>query len=119
MLIRQNVGLIKIIGNKYYSIACGIVIKLLLSAENGLPNIENEPELNNLEDDIFAIYETDWNAIVSTIVTTAGFKEFVPYTKNVDEFNFRLENLKIKYPKYELTSYNRKDENWETHKSFK
>ena len=38
--------------------------------------------------------------------------------KNVEEFNLRLEKLKAKYPKYELTSYNRKDENWETYKSF-
>ncbi len=119
MLIRKNVGLEKIAGNINYTMSCGIAFKLLFPDENGLPNSTNEPELNNLEDDIFEIYETDLNAIVSTIITTSGFREFLLYSKNVEEFNLRLEKLKIKYPQYELTSYNRKDENWETYKSFK
>ena len=119
MLIRKNTGLTKIAGNKNYSMSCGIAFKLLFPDENGLPNIGNEPELNDLEDDIFEIYETDLNSIVATIITTSGFREFVLYSKNVEEFNLRLEKLKTKYPKYELTSYNRKDENWETYKSFK
>jgi hypothetical protein len=118
MLIRKNSGLDKIAGNTNYSMSCGIAFKLLFPDENGLPNIGNEPELNDLEDDIFETYETDLNSIVAAIITTSGFREFVLYTKNVKEFNLRLEKLKTKYPKYELTSYNRKDENWETYKSF-
>jgi hypothetical protein len=118
MLIRKNSGLDKIAGNTNYSMSCGIAFKLLFPDENGLPNIGNEPELNDLEDHIFETYETDLNSIVATIITTSGFREFVLYTKNVEEFNLRLEKLKAKYPKYELTSYNRKDENWETYKSF-
>lgn len=118
MLIRKNAGLEQIAGNKNYSVSCGIAFKLLFPDENGLPNIENEPELNDLEDDIFEIYETDLNSIVATIITTSGFREFVLYTKNSEEFNVRLQKLQSKYPKYELTSYNRKDENWGTYKSF-
>lgn len=119
MLIRKNVGLEKIAGNKNYSMSCGIAFKLLFPDENGFSDIENEPELNKLEDDIFEIFETDLNSIVSTIITTSGFREFVLYTKNVDEFNLRLDKLKDKYQQYELTSYNQNDQNWSTYKSFK
>ncbi|GEP52825.1 hypothetical protein FNO01nite_34970 [Flavobacterium noncentrifugens] len=119
MLIRKNDGLNQIAGNINYSTSCGIAFKLLRPDEKGLPNAESEPELNDLEDDIFEIFENDLNSIVSTVITTSGFREYVLYSKNVDEFNSRLEKLQAKYQKYELTSYNRKDEGWETFKSFK
>jgi Family of unknown function (DUF695) len=119
MLIRKNTGLNKIAGNRNYSMSCGIAFKLLFPDGNGLPNIEKEPELDNLEDDIFEMYETDLNSIIATIITTSGFREFVLYSKDVKEFNLRLEELRIKYPQYGITSYYKKDENWETYKSFK
>ena len=86
---------------------------------DGLPDIENEPELDNLEDDIFDFLESDFNSIVPITITTSGFREFVIYTKDLAEFNVRLEKLKKKYPKYELTTYNKTDQNWNTYKSFK
>ncbi|TGD56532.1 DUF695 domain-containing protein [Flavobacterium humi] len=119
MLIRKNVGCDKIAGNKNYSISCGIAFKLLFPAENGFPDVESEPELNNLEDDIFDFFETDLNSIVPLVITTSGFKEYVLYTKDVNEFKIRLEKLKAKYKQYELTSYNESDKNWKTYKSFK
>jgi len=119
MLIRKNVGLDKIAGKENYSTNCGIAFKFLFPDENGLPDIENEPELDDLEDDIFEIYETDLNSIVSIIITTSGFREFVLYTKDVEEFYVRLNKLKEKYHQYEFTSYKQSDENWGTYKSFK
>jgi len=118
MLIRKNVGLDKIAGNRNYSISCGIAFELLFPDENGLPIIENEPELNNLEDEIFQIYESDLNSIVALIITTSGFREFVLYTKDAKEFMTRLKELKSKYNQYELTNYTQKDKNWSTYNSF-
>jgi len=118
MIIRINDALAQIAGHEDYSINCGIAFKLLFPSGNGLPNIEMEPELNNLEDDIFDMYELDLNAIVSNIITTSGFREYVLYTKNVIEFNARLITLQEKYKQYELTSYTKKDKPWKTYKSF-
>ena len=118
MFVRKNNACDKIAGNKNYSTNCGIAFKLLSPNADGLPDIENEPELNNLEDDIFDIFESDLNSIVPIVITTSGFREFVIYTKNLAEFNTRLEKLKQKYPKYELTTYNKSDQNWNTYKSF-
>lgn len=118
MFVRKNNACDKIAGNKNYSTNCGIAFKLLSPNADGLPDIENEPELNNLEDDIFDIFESDLNSIVPIVITTSGFREFVIYTKNLAEFNIRLEKLKQKYPKYELTTYNKSDQNWNTYKSF-
>lgn len=86
MLIRKNVGCDKIAGIKNYSISCGIAFKLLSPTENGFSDIENEPELNNLEKDIFDFFEADLNSIVPLVITTSGFKEYVLYTKDVNEF---------------------------------
>ena len=118
MLIRKNVGCEKIAGNKNYSTGCGIAFQLKFPDENGLPNTEKEPELNNLEDDIFEIFENDLNSIVPIVITTSGFREYVIYTKDLSEFQNRLSKLKEKYKQYELTTYNKNDENWKTYKSF-
>ena len=118
MLIRKNVGCDKIAGNKNYSTSCGIAFELKFPDENGLPNAEKEPELNTLEDDIFEIFEKDLNSIVPIVITTSGFREYVIYTKDLSEFQNRLSKLKEKYKQYELTSYNKNDENWKTYKSF-
>lgn len=119
MLVRKNVACDRIAGNKNYSTSCGIAFKLLSPNSDGLPDIENEPELDNLEDDIFDFFESDLNSIVPIVITTSGFREFVIYTKDLAEFNVRLEKLKQKYPKYELTTHNKPDQNWKTYKSFK
>ncbi|WP_275316727.1 DUF695 domain-containing protein [Tenacibaculum bernardetii] len=119
MFVRKNVACDKIAGNKNYSTNCGIAFKMLSPNADGLPDIENEPELDNLEDDIFDFLESDFNSIVPITITTSGFREFVIYTKDLAEFNVRLEKLKKKYPKYELTTYNKTDQNWNTYKSFK
>ena len=119
MFIRKNVACDKIAGNNNYPMSCGIAFKLLSPTKDGLPDIENEPELNSLEDDIFDFFESDLNSIIPIMVTTSGFREFVLYTKDIDEFNIRLEKLTQKYPKYELTTYNKPDKKWNTYKSFK
>jgi hypothetical protein len=118
MYVRKNVACDQIAGNKEYFTNCGIAFKLLSPNADGLPDIEIEPELDNLEDDIFDFFESDLNSIVPIVITTSGFREFVIYTKDLTEFKIRLEKLKQKYPKYELTTYNKTDQNWNTYKSF-
>ncbi|WP_339701407.1 DUF695 domain-containing protein [uncultured Roseivirga sp.] len=119
MLVRKNLACNRIAGNKNYPTSCGIAFKLLSPNADGLPDIENEPELDNLEDDIFDFLQSDLNSIVPIVITTSGFKEFVIYTKDFAEFEVRLKKLKLKYPKYQLTTYNKPDQNWNTYKSFK
>ncbi len=77
MFIRKNVACDKIVGNNNYPTSCGIAFKLLSPTKDGLPDIENEPELNSLEDDIFDFFESDLNSIIPIMVTTSGFREFV------------------------------------------
>jgi len=119
MIIRKNVGLEKIAGNIHYAMSCGIGFEFLFPDENGFPDLQKEPELHQLEKDVFETYEKDLNAIVAMVITSAGFKEFILYTKDVDEFNLRLEQLKVKYQQYTLTCYNQNDANWTTFKSIK
>ncbi len=119
MLVRKNVGCDPIAGNKDYGVGCGIAFKFLHPTEDGFPQIEKEPELNNLEDDLFDLFEKDLNLIIPVIITTSGFREFVLYTKDVKEFQQRFEKLKENYKQYNLTSYSKPDPEWNTHESFK
>ena len=119
MLIRKNTGCDNFIGNKNYSTSCGIAFKFLHPDTNELPDVAKEPELNNLEDDLFNIFQTDLNSIVAIVITTSGFREYVLYTTDKKEFEVRLLKLQEKYKQYELTSYDKPDKDWTTYKSFK
>jgi hypothetical protein len=119
MIVRKNIGCDTIAGNADYPNRCGIAFEILFPDENGLPSFEKEPEIDNIENDIFEIFESDLNSITPIIITTSGFREFVLYTKDVEEFNTRLEKMKLKYPKYQFTNYTENDKNWSTYKSFK
>ncbi|WP_029274577.1 DUF695 domain-containing protein [Pedobacter borealis] len=119
MIVRKNVGCDKIAGHKAYTTNCGIAFNLLAPTADGLPNFELEPSLNKLEDDIFETLEFDFNSVIPIVITTSGFREFVIYTKDINKFEEGLENIKSKYPRYELTSFNKPDPGWKTYKSFK
>ncbi|MEZ2442777.1 DUF695 domain-containing protein [Chitinophaga sp. RCC_12] len=118
MIVRKNLGCEKIAGHSEYTTSCGIAFKILLPSAEGLPNFDLEPSLNEMEDDIFDILESDLNSIVPIVITTSRFREFVIYTKDLNEFQKRLESLRSKYSQYELTSFSKPDPNWRTYKSF-
>lgn len=118
MLIRKNNGCEKFVADKRYSVRCGIALKFLLPTDNGLPQIQKETALYNIEEDIFKIFQSDLNFIVTLIITTSGFREYVLYTSDVNKFEIRFVALKVKYPEYTMSSYSEKDEGWATYKSF-
>jgi len=118
MLVRKNAGCDTIAGNRDYFTSCGIAFKLLSPNAEGLPDIKSEPALNDIEDDIFDSFESDLNSIIPLVISTSGFREFVAYTKDLAEFEKRLNALRKRYPDYELSTYNKPDSNWETYKSF-
>ncbi len=118
MLIRKNSGYDKMAGNKFYPMRCGIALKFLYPNTNGLPQIYKEPDLDKLEDDIFSIFQTNLNSLVTLVITTSGFREYVLYTKDVKKFEIGLEQLKAKYTQYTITSYSKMDENWSTYKLY-
>ena len=118
MVVKKNGGCELLVGNKNFSTVCGISFKLLKPNAHGLPDIENEPELDQLEDAIFETFQSDLTAIVPIVISTSGFKEFVIYTKNVGNFTPRFQQLKAQFPNYIMTSYHKPDPNWNVYKSF-
>jgi len=118
MLVRKNNGYNQIAGNKTYPTRCGIALKFLYPNANGLPQIQKEPNLDKLEDDILSIFQSDLNSLVTVIITTSGFREYILYTKDVKIFEKGIEQLKAKYTEYTITSYSQLDESWSTYKSF-
>jgi hypothetical protein len=92
---------------------------LLFPKEDGLPDFEKEPEINSLEDEMFTLFQEDLNSIIPLIISTSGFREFVLYTKDLDEFILRFKKLQDCYRQYSLTSYQVADAEWKTYHSFK
>lgn len=117
MIIRKLNQTDSIIGNSEYSINCGIAFKLLFPNENGLPEIEKEPELYDLEDFLIELFNDVNNTIIVGIITTSGFKEFVFYVKNQEVFYKKLYKLRMKYNQYIFTEYCRFDPSWDNYYS--
>lgn len=118
MFVRKNNGCDTFAGNKNYSIRCGIALKFLFPTSNGLPQVDKEPDLEKLEEDIFEIFQSDLNSLVTIVITTSGFREYVLYTNDVKKFEKRLKTLKAKYSQYTIQSYSEKDKEWSIFKSY-
>jgi Family of unknown function (DUF695) len=112
MIVRKNDGCKSIAGHKDYPFRCGIAFKFNKPEENGLPSPDENPDLNVLEDSIFDTYENDLSAIVTLIITTSGFREFVLYSKTSATFNEKMKELQSLNPKYNLTTYCELDKDW-------
>ena len=117
MFVRKNDGCKNIAGHKDYPFRCGIAFELNKPTENGLPSSEENHELNDLEDRIFELYQNDLSGIVTLIITTSGFREYVLYSKSSATFNEKLKQLCSLNTNYNLTSYCELDRNWSQFKS--
>ncbi len=83
--------------NKTYPINCGIVFKLLSPRKNGLPNLEAEPRLKELEQEIFETFESDFQSIIPVIISTSGVRQYIMYTNNLEEYHTRLNRIRVKF----------------------
>jgi hypothetical protein len=119
MLIRKNALNDSIIAHKSYNVRCGIAFEIKHPNDNGMPQMEKEPELNAMEDQIFDSFEKDQNSIIALILTTSGFREFVVYTKDINDFERNLKVLRQNFAQYELTSYHESDPGWKLYKNYR
>jgi len=90
----------------------------LYPRENGLPNLQSEPRLKELEQEIFNVFELDLQSIVPVIVSTSGVRQYIMYTNDLEEYSIRLDKLRSKFTEYNFITCSDTDINWETYQSF-
>jgi hypothetical protein len=105
-------------GNSNWSIRAGIAFSFIVTSDNGFPVPSETERLNQLEDDIFNIFQKNNNSIITIVVTTSGFREYMMYTNNKSIFNQDFQLMLEKYPEYHLTTYFEEDKEWLAFKSF-
>lgn len=118
IIIRKNGGLSVIKDRSYYSTRTGISFKFKTNKGDGFPKQSETQQLYQIEDDIFDVFQTDTKAIVSVILTTNGFREFVIYSSSL-EWSIRcFSQLKANKSGYELTTYSEEDKGWVVYESY-
>ncbi len=93
MIIRRNFGVKKIKGKGYFNLCSGISFKLLIQTQNGLQSKEENEYLNTLENKIFEYFDNNKNFVVTVILSTSGFKEYIIYHNEECNFIQHFNNL--------------------------
>jgi hypothetical protein len=117
MIIRLNTGVKSIVGQAPYVYRIGIAVPLLQPQENKMPSPKENLDFNNIEDEIYNLFEKNNEAYVCAIITTNGMKEYLIYSSTDLNINKNIEILKSKFSKYEFQNYVQKDSNWDVYKS--
>jgi hypothetical protein len=85
VIVRFNSSAKQWIGHKALAIRLGFAIPLNAPNDGGLPNPEENQQLNDVEDAILREVDVNAKGIYAFVVTTGTMKEFVFYiTENVD-----------------------------------
>jgi hypothetical protein len=117
LIARVNTWAKEILGHPEFPYRVGIAVPFLSPQADGLPTKEENFGFNEIEDEIFDLFQKDNEAIVCVIITTSGMREFLIYssTKEVDE---KVNQLKSKFSKYDFQSYVQEDKKWDGYKEW-
>lgn len=98
----------------------GIAVPFLAPTEHGLPGDQDTAGLNELEDALVPLFEHDGNALLVTVITTQGMREFVLYSKDPRESHARFEKLKASVSSgHEVQLMIQPDPEWKTYARFR
>lgn len=102
---------------KEYPINCILAFKLQLPREDGLPNLMKEPRLKKLDNELFEVFESDMQAVISAIITTQGVRQYILYLKDLEEFTQRFSRIQFLFKEYRIMTCNEFDPYWQNYYS--
>ena len=118
MSIRINQGLESVIGHKDLQHQAGITVAILNPMKNGLPNNEEEIQLQKIEEIIASELKEMGIAVFAAVVTTGGTREFIFYTGNPKTVETSFKILTGKVYTHTLKLNIQKDKKWLVYKQF-
>jgi len=119
MIVRRNDGISIIAGKGYLNFRSGISYEFRIQTENGQQSTDEEAKIYEIEDKIFASFDNNEDSVVSLIITTGGFKEYVIYHNKQCRFPEKLEAIQSLFGEYRLTRYTEEDKKWGLYAQFK
>lgn len=118
MFIRINTGLQETAGKPPFGYRFGVAVPLHSPGDDGLPISSEFEQLNSIEDELSATFESSGATVLAVIFTTSGFREFVFYTSVPHEIPPAMQPLNARITTHKLQFYVRPDPNWEVYNSF-
>ena len=118
MSIRINQGLEEVIGYKDLQHQAGITVAILNPLKNGLPNNEEEIQLQKIEEIIASELKEKGIAVFAAVVTTGGTREFIFYTGKPKAVETSFKILTGKVYTHTLHLNIQKDKKWLVYKQF-
>lgn len=79
---------------------------------SGMPSNELSDEMRIFEDRIVDVLEGDFSGILVATITGGGYREWVFYTKSVDDFAKKLHNMPQNAEPYPIQIETKEDLNW-------
>lgn len=112
LIVRFNTGYRDLGRVASYDHQVGVAVPLRAPEPTGLPSAEEDAQLGDLEDSICASLEAEAESLLVAIVTGAGMKELVFYTRAPDGVRQRLELLRESVTSHEIHLMIQPDKDW-------
>ncbi len=118
MIVRRNDSAKQISSNPEFMYRIGFAIPLLAPNETGLPSNEEMATLNHIEDELSSQLEKEKISIQVLSLTTNGMREYVYYTKDLRIVEKVINDVRSKFPSYEIQFYVEEDKKWSVYREF-
>lgn len=117
LFVRVNTWAKEILGHPEFPYRVGIAVPFLSPQADGLPTKEENFDFNEIEDEIFNLFQKENEAIVCVIIITSGMCEFLICSSN-REIDEKVNQLKSKFSKYNFQNYVSEDKKWDGYKEW-
>jgi Family of unknown function (DUF695) len=118
MFLRINTGLRDLAAKPPFGHRFGVALPLHSPGVDGLPIASESEQLNGIEDELSATFESSGMTVLAVVITTSGFREFVFYTSVPHEIPPAMEPLKNRITTHKLQFYVQPDPDWGGYVSF-
>lgn len=118
MFIRRNDSAKQLLGHPEYIYRAGFAVPFLNPNADGLPTNEEAEILNSIEDELSLKMESNRDGLLTLVITTNGFREFVFYTKRPDMVKDIVSLVQSKFNLHKIQFYIEEDNKWAVYKQF-
>ena len=118
MIVRRNDSAKQLTGHPEYIYRAGFAIPLLNPTSDGLPTNEETTILNLIEDELSLNMEANQDGLLTLVITTSGFREFVFYTRKPNDMQSIALSLSSKFAPHKVQSYVSEDKKWDVYRQY-
>lgn len=116
IVLRINDGAASLAGSVHYRYQVGVAIPFIAPREDGLPTNDEAERLNVIEDLLCPCMTDNRDGILTVVVTTSGMREFVFYSRNVDQVKDAFEHVRSLVESHELQLLIQDDPDWSVYR---